>query len=44
MDGGDQGQEDVEGEGDQEDPGDDLLRMKRVLQTMNTSPFSKLLD
>ena len=39
-----EGQEDVESEGKEKDPGHDLLRMKRQLEAMNTSPLSKLLD
>ena len=44
VDGGDESEEDIEGEGKQKDPGYDLLWMKRQLETMNTSPLSELLD
>ena len=44
VDGGDESEEDIEGEGKQKYPGYALLWMKRQLETMNTSPLSELLD
>lgn len=43
VDGGDESEEDVEGEGEEEDPGDDLLGMKGKLESVNTAPFPELL-
>ena len=43
VDGGYEGEEDVDGEGEEEDPGDDLLRVKGELESMDPPPFPELL-
>ena len=44
VDGGDEGEEDEQGVGDQEHPGDDLLRVEGELEAVKTPPFPELLD
>ena len=41
VDGGYEGEEDVDGEGEEEDPGHDLLGMKGKLKAMDPPPFSE---
>ena len=43
VDGGYEGEEDVDGEGEEEDPGHDLLGMKGKLKAVDPPPFSKFL-
>ena len=43
VDGGDEGEEDVEGEGEQEHPGDHLLGVEGQLQPVHPPPLPKLL-
>ena len=43
VDGGDEGEEDVDGEGEEEDPGHDLLGMKGKLKAVDPPPFSEFL-
>ena len=44
VDGGDEGEEDEQGVGDQEHPGDDLLGVEGELEAVKTPPFPELLD
>ena len=44
VDGGDEGEEDEQGVGDQEHPGDDLLGVEGELETVKSPPFPELLD
>ena len=44
VDGGNEGEEDEQGVGDQEHPGDDLLGVEGKLQAVKTPPFPELLD
>ena len=43
VDGGDEGEEDVDGEGEEEDPGHDLLGVKGQLKAVDPPPFSEFL-